>query len=701
MNRVKCPDWEALQQGVSLPQSANDPSVLPPMHHTFASALLRRGFPILALSLGALLRGRGAEASVASPDGRASIVVDDTDGLHYRVAFDGEPVLADSRLGLDFEGGFSLGRRAAIERVERGEHDGAWENPFGQHRRVPDHYRELKIELKERGDAPARLNLIVRAYDEGIALRYEIPRQPGLDDYVIANECTEFVFPSDLTCWAGDYSDCAECQYPEKRLTQLTADIARPHVLPLLVKLSKGYAAIAEADLLDWAGMFVVAAGPRADGTPRPGARVALAARKDGRGLVAGHDRRLSPWRTIQLAREAKDLVASEFIPTLATPSQFADTSWIKPGITAWDSWWTGTNPTQPDYKGLNSRGDTRSHKEYIDFAAEMGFPYQLIDWFWYEPMNNPKADLTRPAAHVDIPGLIAYARACNVRLLLWIDSHDLDRQGFEKVFAQVAAWGFAGVKIDFMNSDSQETVRWYAAVLAAAARYRLMVDLHGAYKPTGLARTWPNFITQEGVLGNEYNKIRPGACTTLHTITLPFTRGLLGPMDFTPGGFLNRTAAEFRVSQPAQVVGTRARQLAETVVYFSPQLCLCDSPENYRGQSGVEFFRGLPTVWDDTVVLSAEVAQQVVIARRSGARWYLAAMNGDAPLALRVPLKFLGAGRWSLRAFADTAESAAQPEKIGENTSTVGAEETITINLAPAGGYAAVLTSHGLPPVP
>ena len=639
----------------------------------------------------------GATETVTSPDGTVAVSVSDTNGLRYQVTFDGKPVIVDSRLGLDFSGGISMGRNPRITNASRADHDSTWENAFGQRRKVRDHYRELTVALRETSDAPSRLNLIVRAYDQGVALRYEIPAQPGLEAYTVTQEQTEFIFPADLTCWAGNFSECAENQYPEKRLTQLDGHLGRPHVLPLLVNLPSGFAAIAESDLLDWAGMFVVAAGPDAQGAPRPGARVALAQRKDGRGLVYGQERRVSPWRTIQLARQAKDLVASEFIATLATPSKLEDTSWIKPGITAWDSWWTGINPTQPDFKGLNSRGDTRSHKEYIDFAAEMGFPYQLIDWFWYEPMNNPKADLTKPAAHVDIPGLVAYARERHVRLLLWIDSHDLDRQGFEKVFSQVAQWGFAGVKIDFMNSDSQETVRWYADVLAAAARHHLMVDLHGPYKPTGLARTWPNYITQEGVLGNEYNKIPwlADACTPLHTVTLPFTRGLLGPMDFTPGGFLNRTKADFKVTQPVQVVGTRARQLAETVVYFSPLLCLCDHPQNYRGQVGVEFFRGLPTVWDDTVVLSAEVAQHVVIARRSGQRWYLAAMNGDAPLNVRVPLGFLGSGHWKLRAFADTPASATAPEKLSETSSDVSAATTLELKLAPAGGYAAVLTTR------
>ncbi len=637
---------------------------------------------------------RATEASVASPDGKIRVMVDDADGLHYRVTLDGEPALAKSRLGLDFAGGFSLGRHARIEGSSEVAHDETLDNPFGQRRAVRDHFRELTVTANEHADAPSQFKLLVRAYDNGVAFRYELPVQPGLEHYVITDEGTEFAFPADLTCWAGDYSDCAESQYREKRLSQLTSNLVKPQVLPLLVKLPHGYVAVTESDLLDWAGMFLMSAGPGTDGSPRFAAKATLAPRNDHRGLVVGGERRVSPWRVIMLARNASDLVANDLVWTLATPSKLADTSWVKPGVTAWDAWWTGLNPTQPKYRGLNSRGDTRSDKEYIDFAAEMGFPYQLIDWFWYEPMNSPKADLTKPAAHVDIPGLMAYARERHVRLLLWLDSHDVARQGFAKVFDQVAAWGFAGVKIDFMNSDSQETVRWYADALAAAAERHLLVDLHGAYKPTGLARTWPNYITQEGVLGNEYNKIRAGKCTTLHTITLPFTRGLLGPMDFTPGGFLNRTAADFKVTAPAEVIGTRARQLAESVVYFSPLLCLCDSPENYRGQPGVEFFRGLPTVWDDTVVLSADVAQHIVVARRSGHRWYVAGMNGETPLTLHVPLRFLGAGHWSARAFADAAESAEHPEAISDHVRAVTENDGLDITFAPSGGFAAVITS-------
>ena len=339
-----------------------------------------------------------------------------------------------------------------------------------------------------------------------------------------------------------------------------------------------------------------------------------------------------------------------------------------------------------------------------------MGWAYQLVDWFWYENMSSyeitlnlggqnperPPVDFTKSVPHIDMPALIAHAKQRGVRLMIWLHSYDLHRYGIERACQLLSGWGAAGMKIDFMNSDSQETVKWYEEVIATAARYKLLVDFHGAYKPTGLARTYPNYITQEGVLGNEYNKLDGNKCTPQHTVTLPFTRGLLGPMDFTPGGFLNVPVAKFKIAEPAMVMGTRARQLAMPVVYESPLTVFCDSPANYRGQPGIEFYRGLPTVWDETVVPSAEVARHIVIARRSGNRWWLAAMNADKPLTLRVPLSFLGPGQWKLRSFADTADSAEKPTTLAETTRKVSAIDTIELHLAPAGGFAGVLVPRG-----
>jgi alpha-glucosidase len=455
---------------------------------------------------------------------------------------------------------------------------------------------------------------------------------------------------------------------------------------------------VAESDILDWAGLFLA-------GTGEPAVRAELAPRQDKRGAVVGRVPMVSPWRVLMVGRTAGDLVTNDLVATLATPSRVADISWIKPGVSAWDSWWTGVNPSQPKYTGLQARGDNRSHREYIDFASEMGWPYQLVDWFWYQNMtnerknlfsrpNNPSGDFTQSTPDIDLPGLVDYARSKNVRLFVWGHSLDLQTAGIDKALAYLASLGVAGVKIDFINSDSQEAVQWCVGVLEAAARHRLMVDFHGTYKPTGLARTYPNFVTQEGVLGNEYNKLGGNKNDTRHSLILPFTRGLLGPMDYTPGAFLNRTPSTFKVTSPAQGIGTRARQLAMTVVYRSPLLILCDSPANYRGQPGVEFFRGLPTVWDESVVLSAEIDKHVVIARRSGKNWYLAAMNGNDASTLEVPLAFLGTQQrgWRLREFADGPETAA-PETVVETTRELGGIRTLSLHLQPGGGYAAVIS--------
>ncbi len=645
-----------------------------------------------------------AERRVSSPDGRLALVLSDEAGLRYRVELEGKPVLVDSALGLDFADGLRLGPAARIGETRSAAHDGAWENPFGVRRRVPDSWRELRVALREEGGKPRDFALVLRAYDNGVAFRYELPAAFGPDEFVIEAERTEFRFPADHRAWAGGESTSAETEYPETRLSAIPAGTSgnggkgRPYrsVLPLLVETPAAYVAVAESDLLDWAGLFL-------SGTGENAVRATLAPRHDGRGAVVGRAPMLSPWRAITVARDAAALVESELVATLATPSRVADASWIRPGASAWDVWWTGENPTLPAHTGLEARGDTRSHREYIDFASEMGWPYQLVDWFWYEhmtsyskglnsPPNTPSGDFTRPVPAIDLPGLVSYAKKKNVRLWIWAHSLDIKTFGVDRALAHLAAQGLAGVKIDFFDSDSQETVRWIVGLLESAARHRLMIDLHGVYKPTGLARTYPHFLTQEGVLGNEYNKLGGKRCDIRHTVTLPFTRGLLGPMDFTPGGFLNRTPSTFKITHPAQVIGTRSRQLAMTVVYPSPLLVLCDSPANYRGRPGLEFLRDLPTVWEESHVLSAKVADHVVVARRRGDGWWLAAINGEGPLDLEVSLPFLAPGKWTARTFADGSDPAA-PESIVESAMPLPATRKLRLALQPGGGAAVVLS--------
>lgn len=639
-----------------------------------------------------------AEHQVAAPGGGLKVIVSDDGGLNYRVEVKGKTILTNSPLGFEFQDGTKLGPSAVIQKSARDKHDGEWENPFGNRRKVRDHWRELRLTLEERGTPGRRFGLIVRAYDDGVAIRYDLPEASKLGHFTLTKELTEFRFAGDYRCCAGGESECAENQYPQTKLSAIPGgQPGRPYrsVLPLVVETPAGYFAIAESDVLDWAGLSLT-------GTGTPAVKAVLDGRSDGKGLVVSSTPRVSPWRVLMFGRTAADLVGSDLIATLATPCRLPDVSWIKPGACAWDAWWTGINPHDPKHKDVEARGTTPSHKEYIDFAGEMGWPYQLMDWYWYEgmtsymkslhsPPNPVRGDLRRPVPEINIPELMQYAKGKNVRLLIWAHSLDIETFGVDAALKHLAEQGFAGVKIDFLNSESQETVQWCEKVLATAAKYHLLINFHGACKPTELARTYPNFITQEGVLGNEYNKFGEGQITPQHTINLAFTRALLGPMDFTPGGFINRAPKDFKITSPTQVMGTRARQLAMTVIYPSPLLVLCDSPANYRGQPGVEFLRDLPTVWDETVVLNAEVGKSIAIARRSGERWFLAAMNGDAAASLTVPLNFLGRKKWKLRSFADDPKFS-DYQMVVESTSTVNAKSVLTLSLAPGGGFAGII---------
>jgi alpha-glucosidase len=664
---------------------------------------------IMTLLAAALLAGCKTSTSVdstgrvavKSPDGRIEFSIRGNGALVYSVSVNGKPVLTESRLGLAFKDGATLGANARMVKAEQTEMDTAWTNHFGNRRVVRDHYRELHLTLEEQGTPAREYGLIVRAYDDGVAFRYDLPTNSGLGQFVLTNELTEFRFADDYRCWAGGESACAETQYPETKLSAIpSGKPGRPYrsVLPLLVETPVGYFAVAESDLLDWSGLSLA-------GTGRPAVKAVLDGRSDGNGLVVSATPRVSPWRVLMFGPTAADLVDSDLIATLATPSRLKDISWIKPGACAWDAWWTGVNPydSNPAHRNVETRGTTPSDKEYIDLAARMGWPYQLMDWYWYEGMtgymkslnstpNALRGDFRKAVPEVNIPELMAYAKARNVRLLIWAHSLDIKTFGVDAALKYLAELGFAGVKIDFLNSQSQETVQWCEQVLATAAKYHLLIDFHGTYKPTGLARTYPNFITQEGVLGNEYNKFGEGVITPQHTINLAFTRALLGPMDFTPGGFLNRAPKDFKITTPTEVMGTRARQLAMTVIYPSPLTVFCDSPTNYLGQPGIEFLRALPTVWDDSVVLSGEVGKFIVIARRSGQRWYLAAMTGDNAAQLQAPLKFLGKGKWTLHSFADDPGST-DAEAVVESTCEVTAKTMLPLSLVPGGGFAGTIS--------
>lgn len=598
----------------------------------------------------------------------------------YSLKVAGQQIFNSSRLGLKFRDGTSLGVDVELVKSERSTSASTWENQFGKRRHVRDHHNELRLTLREKSSGKL-FALTFRAFDDGVAFRYSLPAQPGLENFTLDREQSEFVFAGNFNCFAGR-NDPEGFKGPQEWefKSQHISDIKPQSVvgLPLLVQTPSTWIALTESDLRDWSGMWLAGV------TNFIGQGFALesrlAPRREGDGLVkaaAPHD---SPWRVILIGHTPGRLIESDLVLNLAKPCELADTSWIKPGKMAWDHWWSG-----------DVRMDTATIKQYIQLAADMGWPYQLIDWQWYGEFNKTNSDITHVNPAVDMNEVRRFASEKNVRLWLWLYWTDADRNdAYQKAFALYEQWGIAGVKIDFMDSDDQFMVNWYEKLTRAAAEHHLLIDFHGAYKPTGLNRTLPNQITREGVLGNEYNRWSRRV-TPEHKLTLPFTRFLAGPADFTPGGFVNRQPWQFKPDGTcAEVQGTRCSELALFVAYDSPICCVCDLPDHYRDQPGADFLKIVPTVWDETRVLEGVVARDLVIARRSGGDWFLGALTASRARYFAVKLNFLGPGRWKMKLWKDAPDSAQNAEHLATEERAVSAAEILNLQLAPAGGAVA-----------
>lgn len=381
-----------------------------------------------------------------------------------------------------------------------------------------------------------------------------------------------------------------------------------------------------------------------------------------------------SPWRVIQLGRKPADLLNSDIILNLNEPSKISDTSWIKPGVTSWN------------WLSCGGDMDMALLKGFIDLSASMGWDYALIDDGWYRDGN-----CTKPIDGLDMQELVKYAASKNVRLWVWTHWEALNKR-MEETFALYQQWGIAGVKIDFMSRDDQWMVNWHHTVLEQAAKHKLMIDFHGCYKPTGELRTWPNFMTCEAVYGNEQSL---GSRTNdpVHKTTLPFTRQLAGPMDYTPGSMLNETRQSWSAQRPIKTLGTRCQELGLLVIYDSLLISMADKPENYYGQDGIEFMKHLPASWDDTLVLDGQIGEYIIMARRKGTTWYLAAITNWDARTLQVPLSFLGAGKYQVLVFEDGPDANTNARQVSRRQMTVQGQDNLSIKMASGGGVVAMIT--------
>ena len=634
-----------------------------------------------------------AQETVTSPNGRNAVTVAIKEKLepypsgkrlYSSVTRDGKPLLLDSPFGLDFDNMPPLARNLVIRRQEQKEIRNTWRTVAGKSSEVLDHCREMRIFLEETEAPKRQFEFIVRAYDDGIAFRYFLPAQSGIRDFALTSERTEFHFPANHTAWAGrqnNFIGSQEVEFDKVKLNDITP--SNIVLLPLTIQAGpSSFLAITEANLTDWAGMYLTGTGTQ----PNTLVTTLSPLPKQPNILVRSTAPRYSPWRVIMTGDRPGDMIESNLILNLSEPCAIADTSWIKPGRSAWDRWWSGDYAPDATFKlGMN----TETMKYFTKFAAEMGWEYVIVDWTWYGNPEDPNSDITKPIPEVDMEEIVRYAHSLKVNVLLWARWNHVNRQ-MEQAFPLYEKWGISGVKIDFMDSDDQEMVNFYERTLKLAAKHHLAVDFLGAYKPTGIRRTWPNLLTREGVLGNEYNKWSTRV-TSEHSVTLPFTRMLAGPMDFTPGGFRSTTKANFKPRDTAPfVMGTRAHQLAMLVVYESPLQVLCDSPYSYRGQPGLEFLKVVPTTWDETKVVNGAIGEYVTIARRHGDKWYLGSMTDSTARKLEVPLNFLGKGEYKVHIYSDSPESEDAPDWVREETRQTSASETLTLPMVSGGGYAA-----------
>jgi len=626
---------------------------------------------VLAALSGAACAAPAGPVTVKSPNGQATIRIA-ADGGSYVVTRGAETVIAASPLGLEFDGQPELGA-LELEKVTTSTTD----------RKIPlvatkasvarDHYRAATLVFREREHGTRRLSIDVRAYDDGVAFRYRID---GGAPVRLRGEKTAFVPEGDPECLISVADGAHEVPFARQKISQLRDN--QGYDVPVVCTSPSGRTAyaITQSHLEGYTGASLWREGG--------GLRVHLSG-APGRAapVYESHGGLRTSWRVVMLGNRAGDLIASNVVGNLNPPPQ-GDFSWVKPGKAAWD-WWSGPL--------VGMKPDMAAYRRFIDFAAASGFPYYLIDAGWALGSGDccdarPETDITRAAEGIDMPGLVRYAASKGVGLILWAHWEHVKNR-MDEVLDTYARWGIKGVKIDFMNRDDQDVVDFYHRVAAATAKRHLLLDLHGAYVPAGLQRTYPNFITQEGVMGAEWDKMKT-IITPEHNLMLPYTRMLAGPMDYTPGGFRNGTPATFVVRDVLPLTqNSRGQELAKYVVYDSPLQMVSDDPDAYRDAEGFDFIRRVPTAWDETRFLSGQPGRDIVLARRLGTTWYVGVMSAaDAATAQRVPLDFLPAGRYQ----ATIWEDGATPNNVKRREVNVTARDGLALQLAAAGGAAVIL---------
>jgi alpha-glucosidase len=549
---------------------------------------------------------------------------------------------------------------------------------------ISNSYNQLSLKFKPNYAVTFRL------FNNGIAYRFETSLK---DQITVKNEEVGLNFSGDYSTLFPEeetvYSHY-ERLYLDQKISSLKA--GRFASLPTLVKADNNIKiGITEADLFDYPCLFMEATGKAAFKSKYP--HVILKSDPSGdrniKNVVEAdyiaktEGTRNFPWRVFMISTQDARLVENQMVFLLSRENKLTETSWIKPGLVAWD-WWNENNIYGVDFK---SRLDTKTYKYYIDFAAKNNVPYIILDEGWTKSTTNIKE--ANPT--LDIQELMAYGKSKNVGIILWCLWNPLDAD-MDAILDIYAKWGAKGIKVDFMARSEQYMVNFYERTAKACADRKLLVDFHGAFKPSGMMRAYPNIINHEGVKGMENCKWSKDI-TPEHDVTLCFTRMLAGPLDFTPGAMINKNAKDYAISfSNPMSQGTRCHQIAMYVCYDAPLQMMADSPSNYyKEQESATFISKMPTVWDDTKVLDAKVGDYILVARQKGNDWYLGAMTDWDARSLTVDCSFLGEGTYEIEIMQDGINADKSANDYKRIVKQVTKVDQLKIDLAKGGGWAAI----------
>ncbi len=629
------------------------------------------------------LNGYADEYSVSSPDKRIEVKVENDQKIRFSVTLNGNVLISPSSISLKLADGSILGQDAVVDETQRQMINNIITPVVKQKSEtITEYCNELRLIFEE------DFNLVFRAYNEGVAYRFET----RFDDQIrIASEEVTFNFVSNDTAFFPEEESMMS--HNERLYEKLTFGEMTPGSfcsLPVLINTYSGnHVLITEADLSDYPGLWLEVNENQTFSGILPGVALEEEQQNDRNVRISKvadyiaetQGSRTYPWRVMVIGENDADLILNQMVFILSKPLQLEDPSWIKPGKVAWD-WWNALNLYGVDFKsGIN----TETYKYYIDFASKYGIEYIILDEGWYE-----LGDLMSINPDIDMEQLLAYGEEKNVGIILWVVWKTLEDQ-LETALDQFEEWGVKGIKVDFMQRDDQWMVNYYWKIAEEAAKRKLLVDFHGSYKPSGLRRAYPNVLTREGVRGLEHCKwsdqFVPG-----HEVTIPFIRMIAGPMDYTPGAMNNAQRRNYRpINARPMSMGTRCHQLAMYVVFESPLQMLADSPSNYlREPECMAFLEKVPTVWDETVVLHAKVEDYVAIARRLGEEWYVGVMTDENARTFDIDLSFLDSGDYTMDSYQDGINANSYGSDYKRTISTVSRDQHVQIELARGGGWTA-----------